>query len=294
MEVTSRKDTIVAQATPKGRGGVAIIRISGPLVKNIAEVILGKLPAPRQAYFTSFKNQNQQILDQGLALFFQAPHSFTSEDVLELQGHGGQIVVNLLIQAIVDLGARLARPGEFSERAFLNGKIDLAQAEAIADLIHASTEQAARGALRSLQGQFSTEIQNLVEKVIELRIYIEAAIDFAEEEIDFLAHHEVEQRFIRLQEMLQAIRAQAKQGVLLRDGIQVVLTGKPNVGKSTLLNALAGKDLAIVTELPGTTRDSLHQDLELDGLPIHLVDTAGLRETTDRIEIEGIKERSGR
>ena len=229
------------------------------------------------------------VLDQGLALFFQGPHSFTGEDVLELQGHGGPVIVQLLIKELLHLGARLARPGEFSERAFLNGKIDLAQAEAIADLIHASTEQAARAASRSLQGEFSDKVRTLTQAVIELRIYIEAAIDFAEEEIDFLGDLALLQRFKQTEFELEALLQGAKQGSLLRDGLHVVLAGKPNVGKSTLLNILSGKESAIVTELPGTTRDILREQIQIEGLALHLSDTAGLRETQDRIELEGIK-----
>lgn len=282
-------DTIVAQATPSGRGGVAIVRISGPQTKEIAQAILGQLPLPRTACFSSFLDKNGEVLDQGIAIFFSAPQSFTSEDVLELQGHGGPVIVNLLIQRILALGARLARPGEFSERAFLNGKIDLAQAESIADLIHASTEQAARSALRSMQGEFSQKIHQLVEALIELRIYIEAAIDFAEEELDLPSNQNIKQRFIHILSAVAAIQQSARQGSLLREGVNVVIAGKPNVGKSTLLNLLSGKELAIVTDVPGTTRDTLREQIQIDGLPLHLVDTAGLRETADPIEQEGIR-----
>ncbi len=282
-------DTIVAPATPPGHGGVSIVRVSGPRVQEIAQAVLGQLPSPRTACFSSFRDRDGAILDQGLALFFPGPESFTGEDVLELQGHGGPVIVNLLLQRILGLEARLARPGEFSERAFLNGKIDLAQAESIADLIHASTEAAARSALRSLQGEFSRRIHSLVEALIELRTYIEAAIDFAEEEIDFLAHESLHQRFEQLLETLATIQNTARQGSLLREGLSVVIAGKPNVGKSTLLNALSGKDLAIVTDIPGTTRDTLREQIQIDGLPLHLVDTAGLRDTLDPIEQEGIR-----
>jgi tRNA modification GTPase len=281
--------TIVAEASPPGHGGVSIVRLSGPQVKEIAQAVLGKLPSPRTACFSSFLDEKGQVLDQGLALFFPAPHSFTSEDVLELQGHGGPVLIQLLIKRLVGLGARLARPGEFSERAFLNGKIDLAQAESIADLIHASTEQAARSALRSLQGEFSRQVHALVEALINLRIYIEAAIDFAEEEIDFLAHNTLKQRFEKLLSEVETLQQSAQQGSLLRNGISVVIAGKPNVGKSTLLNLLSGKELAIVTDLPGTTRDVLREQIQIDGLPLHLIDTAGLRSTTDPIEQEGIR-----
>lgn len=288
-EMSTKTETIVAQATPSGHGGVSIVRLSGPQAREIAEIILGKIPTPRQACFTAFKDKDNQIIDHGIALFFPGPHSFTGEDVLELHGHGGPVIVNLLIQKILTLGARLARPGEFSERAFLNGKIDLTQAEAIADLIHASTEQAARSAIRSLQGDFSNKVKNLVEAVIQLRTYIEAAIDFVEEEIDFLSNENLHKRFEHIQAEVSAIKKAARQGSLLRDGITVVIAGKPNVGKSTLLNQLSGKDLAIVTDIPGTTRDTLREHIHIDGLPLHVIDTAGLRETTDKVEREGIR-----
>jgi tRNA modification GTPase len=288
-EMSTHTDTIVAQATPSGHGGVSIVRLSGPLTQKIAKIVLGKLPDPRVACVTCFKDKNQQVIDHGIAIFFSAPHSFTGEDVLELQGHGGPVIVNLLIENILALGARLARPGEFSERAFLNGKIDLAQAEAIADLIHAATEQAAKSAMRSLQGDFSHKIKKLVEAVIQLRMYIEAAIDFAEEEIDFLSDQHLHQRFKNIHAEVIAVKNAARQGTLLRDGITVVIAGKPNAGKSTLLNKLSGKDLAIVTDIPGTTRDILREHIHIDGLPLHIMDTAGLRETLDKVEQEGIK-----
>lgn len=284
-----KPDTIVAPVTPPGRGGVAILRVSGSQVKAIAEALLGQVPSPRTTCFSSFRDKQGETLDQGLALFFPGPQSFTGEDVLELQGHGGPILVNLLLKRILSLGARLARPGEFSERAFLNGKIDLAQAEAIADLIQASTEAAARSAMRSLQGEFSRHIQSLVEILIELRTFIEAALDFAEEEIDFLSHEGLHHRFEELLEKMALIENTARQGSLLREGLSAVIVGKPNTGKSTLLNLLSGKDLAIVTDLPGTTRDVLREQIQIDGLPIHLIDTAGLRDTQDPIEQEGIR-----
>jgi len=282
-------DTIVALATPPGRGGVAVVRISGNRVKTIAQTLLGQVPPPRKACFSSFRDQQNQTIDQGIAIFFPNPQSFTGEDVLELQGHGGPIIINLLIQRLLSLGARLAKPGEFSERAFLNGKMDLAQAEAVADLINASTERAARSALLSLQGEFSQRIHHLVEALIQLRVYIEAAIDFAEEEIDFLSDQAIKDRFRYLQTEIVDIQKNARQGSLLREGIQVVIVGKPNVGKSTLLNLLSGKELAIVTDIPGTTRDTLRDTIQIDGIPLHLIDTAGLRETQDPIEQEGIR-----
>lgn len=284
-----RSDSIVALATPPGRGGVAVIRISGKCVKKIAEEMLKKALHPRYAIYTKFLDQNGKSLDQGIALFFPAPHSFTGEDVLELHAHGGPAVVNSLIHRITNLGARLAKPGEFSERAFLNNKIDLVQAEAIADLIDASSEQAARAAMRSLQGEFSKKIYDLVEALIRLRTYVEAAIDFAEEEIDFLAEPQIKTNLMHAIQMLKNIQDDAVQGSLLREGITVVIAGSPNVGKSSLLNRLSGKDIAIVTDIPGTTRDLLREQITIDGMPIHIIDTAGLRESTDIVEQEGIR-----
>ncbi len=282
-------DTIVAPATPPGRGGVAMVRISGPRAKEIAQHILGKIPQPRYAVFSAFMDNTGQAIDEGLALFFPGPHSFTGEDVLELQGHGGPYVVDSLVKRILECGARLARPGEFSERAFLNDKLDLAQAEAIADLIDASSTQAARSALRSLQGEFSKKIHALVESVTRLRIYIEAAIDFVEEEIDFLADEQVNLQLKSIVNELEQIQSQAVQGALLREGITAVIAGQPNVGKSSLLNALSGKDIAIVTDIPGTTRDLLREHVNIDGMPMHVIDTAGLRDSDDPVEQEGIR-----
>lgn len=282
-------DTIAAQATAPGRGGVGIIRISGDQAAVVANALLGKIPPIRTAEYLPFYDSNGQVLDQGIALFFKAPHSFTGEDVLELQGHGGQVVLDMLLQHIIKLpNIRLARPGEFSERAFLNDKLDLAQAEAIADLIDASSEQAARSAMRSLQGEFSEHIQQLVEQVIQLRMYVEAAIDFPEEEIDFLADDNITRDLHHIIEQLDKIKKQAKQGSLLREGMRVVIAGKPNAGKSSLLNALAGREAAIVTEVAGTTRDVLQEHIHIDGMPLHIIDTAGLRNSPDKVEQIGI------
>jgi tRNA modification GTPase len=282
-------DTIVAEATPPGRGGIAVVRVSGPLTQQVAISVLGQLPRPRLATFRPFLDETETALDEGLAVYFPGPHSFTGEDVLELHGHGGPAVVDMLIRRILQLGARIARPGEFSERAFLNDKLDLAQAEAIADLIDASSAEAARSALRSLQGEFSERINQLVEALVRLRMYVEAAIDFAEEEIDFLADQQIALDLQTAIDTLAGVQAAAAQGSLLRDGITAVITGEPNVGKSSLLNQLSGKDIAIVTDIPGTTRDLLREHILLDGMPMHIIDTAGLRESADVVELEGIR-----
>jgi tRNA modification GTPase len=282
-------ETIAAIATPPGFGGVGVVRVSGTGVCLIAEAILGCIPEPRQATLGWFRDETGAALDQGLALFFPGPHSFTGEDVLELQGHGGPLVLDLILKRLVALGARLARPGEFSERAFLNGKLDLAQAEAVADLISSSTEEAARLAGRNLQGEFSRRIQELVEELIHLRAFVEAALDFPEEEIDFMANSSIAADLEKLVVHLDKLLAGARQGCLIREGIQVVIAGPPNVGKSSLLNALAGSNAAIVTAIPGTTRDLLHQHIQIDGLPLHIIDTAGLRHSDHPVEMEGIR-----
>ncbi len=283
-------ETIVAQATPIGRGGIGILRVSGPLAKTVAEAVLGKCPKVRYAEYLPFKEADGTVLDEGIALFFKAPFSFTGEDVLELQGHGGQVVMDLLLKRILTIpNIRLARPGEFSEQAFLNDKLDLAQAEAIADLIDATSEQAARSALKSLQGEFSSQVNALVDAMIYLRTYVEAAIDFPDEEIDFLADGKIENKLREIIVQLKNVQQQAKQGSILREGMKVVIAGRPNAGKSSLLNALAGRDAAIVTHIAGTTRDVLHEHIHIDGMPLHIIDTAGLRDATDEVEQIGIQ-----
>ncbi len=284
-----REDTIAAIATPPGRGGIGIIRASGPASTTIAERLTGAIPSPRRAVFARFADADGEAIDEGLVLFFPGPHSFTGEDVVELHGHGGPVVLDLLLQAVLAAGARHAEAGEFSRRAYLNDKLDLAQAEAIADLIDSGSAAAARAALNSLQGEFSTRVHALVEMLTELRSYVEAAIDFPEEDLDFLSDKALEQRCNKLDHEFSDLRACARQGSLLREGMSVVIAGPPNAGKSSLLNALAGYEAAIVTDIPGTTRDVLRERIAIDGLPLHVTDTAGLRETQDKVEMEGIR-----
>jgi len=285
----ARTDTIVAAATPPGRGGIGIVRLSGPKTPELAAVILGELPVARLATFAPFLDAQRQPIDAGLALFFPAPHSYTGEHVLELHGHGGPLVSEALIERAVELGARRALPGEFTQRAFLNDKLDLAQAEAIADLIDAGSREALRAAMRSLQGEFSAMVRGLTEAIIDLRSYVEAAIDFPEEEIDFLADRELTERLEALRQHFAAVLDSARHGQLLREGMTVVIAGRPNAGKSSLLNRLAGYEAAIVTALPGTTRDVLREHIAIDGMPLHVLDTAGLREAGDIIEEEGVR-----
>ncbi len=281
--------TIAAIATPAGRGGIGIVRVSGPETRAIAQALLETLPLPRTALFARFRGVQGEPIDQGIALFFPGPASFTGEDVLELQGHGGPVVLDSLLARIIQLGARLARPGEFSERAFLNGKIDLAQAEAIADLIDASSTAAARAALRSLEGDFSRRVSAITEALVAMRTHVEGAIDFPEEEIDFLADARIAKSIRDLTASIEALQRDARQGTLLRDGLAVVIAGPPNAGKSSLLNALARSDVAIVSPQPGTTRDVLRERISIDGMPLHIIDTAGLRAASDEIEAEGVR-----
>lgn len=282
-------DIIAAIATPPGRGGIGVVRISGKNLTKLAKSILGKLPKPRYAHLSQFLDMNGQVIDQGIALYFPAPNSYTGEDVLELQGHGGPAVMNLLLSQCLSAGARLAQPGEFTLRAYLNNKIDLIQAESVADIIAANTSEAARCAIHSLQGHFSARIEELVDLLITLRMLIEATLDFPEDEIDNLQALQIQDRLDHIHIQLEQIFAAARQGNLLQEGIKIVLAGAPNVGKSSLLNQLVEDDAAIVTEIPGTTRDTIQRTIAIEGIPIHIIDTAGLRETSDIVEQKGIE-----
>lgn len=284
----SVSDIIAAIATAPGRGGIGVVRISGPGLAVLAQKITGRMPAPRRATLADFHDNHGGTIDQGIVLFFPAPHSYTGEDVLELQGHGGPVVLQLLLKRCLELGARTAEPGEFTKRAFLNDKLDLAQAESVVDLIDATTEQAARCAVRSLQGALSEQIHALTQSLIELRALVEATLDFPEEEIDFLQQSDAAARLLQLRCRLQEVLRAAQQGSLLREGVHIVLAGQPNVGKSSLLNRMAGEDLAIVTDIPGTTRDAIRQILDIEGMPAHIIDTAGLRDSSDPVETIGI------
>lgn len=286
--MTQRDDPIAAIATAPGRGGIGVVRVSGKNLKPLIQAMLGRVPAPRDAIRARFLDAQGAAIDEGIALFFPAPRSYTGEDVFELQGHGGPVVMQMLLKRCLELGARLAEPGEFTRRAFLNDKIDLAQAESVADLIEAATDSAAHCALRSLHGEFSGAIKELVRQLIELRMRVEATLDFPEEELDPLERADARARHAALLSAIETALAKSRQGSLLRTGLQVVLAGQPNVGKSSLLNRMAGEDLAIVTAIPGTTRDSVRQVIQLDGVPLNIVDTAGLRDTQDQVERMGI------
>ena len=280
---------IAAIATPPGRGGIGVVRLSGAGVRALAETMLGRSPAPRRATLASFLDRDGRAIDRGIAIYYPGPASYTGQDVLELQGHGGPAVMQLVLERCLELGARAADPGEFTRRAFLNGKLDLAQAESVADLIEASTAQAARCAMRSLEGEFSAAIREMSQTLIELRLLVEATLDFPEEELDFLKAADAEGRLAGVRTRLERVLEAARQGSLLREGIHVVLVGRPNVGKSSLLNQLAGEEVAIVTEVPGTTRDAIRQAIQIEGVPLHVVDTAGLRETDDVVERIGME-----
>ncbi len=281
-------DTIAAISTASGAGGIGIVRVSGELSQLIAEHILGRCPAPRYAAYLPFYDINQSLIDNGIAIYYPNPHSYTGEDVLELQAHGGTALMQILLARCIELGARQALPGEFTRRAFLNNKIDLAQAEAVADVINAATAEAAISAVRSLSGEFSNSINETLNALINLRMYVEACLDFPEEEIDFITQGNVENKLNVIVEAIATVFTKAKQGSLLREGIQIVLIGQPNVGKSSLMNALAGEDVAIVASIAGTTRDVIKNVIQINGVPLHITDTAGLRDTNDEIEKLGI------
>jgi tRNA modification GTPase len=285
---TSRQDTIAAIATAPGSGGIGVVRVSGPLSRDIANAVLGHCPAPRSAAYLAFNDGQGELIDRGIAIYYVTPHSYTGEDVLELQAHGGPALMQLLLARCISLGARQAEPGEFTRRAYLNDKLDLAQAEAVADVISAATAEAARSAVRSLAGEFSQRIHALRDRLINLRMLVEACLDFPEEDIDFISQGDVAGKLAGIATELQSVFAGAKQGNLLREGIQVVLVGQPNVGKSSLMNQLAGEEVAIVTSIAGTTRDTIRSAIQINGVPLHIIDTAGLRETADEVEQQGI------
>lgn len=282
------QDTIAAIATASGAGGIGIVRVSGPLCQVIATHVLGHCPLPRYAAYLDFKQVNEELIDRGIAIYYKAPNSYTGEDVLELQAHGGTALMQILLARCIELGARQANPGEFTQRAYLNNKLDLAQAEAVADVINAATFEAAKSAVRSLSGEFSSVVNQLLAELVNLRMYVEACLDFPEEEIDFITQGRVAEKISANQHTLSNIYIKAHQGSLLRDGIHVVLIGQPNVGKSSLLNALSGEEVAIVTPIAGTTRDAIKSEIQINGVPLHVVDTAGLRETDDEVEKIGI------
>ena len=288
MSTTNFTDTIAAIATANGAGGIGVVRVSGPLSQQIATEILGHCPAPRHAAYLDFKQANGDLIDRGIAIFYPNPHSYTGEDVLELQAHGGTALMQILLARCIALGARQAEPGEFTRRAYLNDKMDLAQAEAVADVISAATVEAAQSAVRSLSGAFSQRINILLTKLIDLRMYVEACLDFPEEEIDFITQGRVGEKLSAIMAELSSVFANARQGSLLREGINVVLVGQPNVGKSSLMNQLAGEEVAIVTSIAGTTRDTIKNAIQINGVPLHIIDTAGLRETEDEVEKFGI------
>lgn len=288
MENTSSPDTIAAIATASGAGGIGIVRVSGSAAAHIAAAILGTCPAPRHAAYLDFKHADGELIDRGIAIYYPNPHSYTGEDVLELQAHGGTALMQILLGRCIALGARQAEPGEFTRRAYLNDKIDLAQAEAVADVINAATAEAAKSAVRSLSGEFSQRINILLLKLIDLRMFVEACLDFPEEEIDFITQGQVAQKLEFISQELTAVYAKAKQGSLLREGINVVLVGQPNVGKSSLMNQLSGEEIAIVTPIAGTTRDTIKNAIQINGVPLYVIDTAGLRETEDEVEKFGI------
>lgn len=288
MVNANSQETIAAIATASGAGGIGIVRVSGSLCSEIATQILGHCPAPRYAAYLDFKQANQELIDRGIAIYYNAPHSYTGEDVLELQGHGGTALMQMLLARCIELGARQAEPGEFTRRAYLNDKLDLAQAEAVADVINAATAEAAKSAMRSLSGAFSNSIHVLLNELINLRLYVEACLDFPEEEIDFITQGRVAEKIATNQAALETIFSKAKQGRLLRDGVNIVLIGQPNVGKSSLMNALSGEEVAIVTPIAGTTRDAIKSEIQINGVPLHIIDTAGLRDTEDEVEKIGI------